>query len=225
MRHGVAAAWLAVGREAHVIFRSSGLRYRCGGCGRAELPSSETRGRRSALAPFPRWSGKTSSPAAMGPCDARAGAGSTETPRVHRQPRPDRAGSGRRGARVSAPPRRPPWRGASEREGTGRGEEPAGRGREAEASARRTGRPDVCTWGDEGLGRGGGTPRGGPPALGRRLRQPQPRGTHRSPPRWRGSGEHRLIAKRPSDRRSPGRNPGPQGAFEVSMINVSCNSH
>ena len=35
----------------------------------------------------------------------------------------------------------------------------------------------------------------------------------------------RLIAKRPSDRRSPGRNPGPQGAFEVSMINVSCNSH
>ncbi|KAF6734098.1 hypothetical protein FQA47_011501 [Oryzias melastigma] len=38
-------------------------------------------------------------------------------------------------------------------------------------------------------------------------------------------GEPRLIAKRPSDRRSPGRNPGPQGAFEVSMINVSCNSH
>lgn len=35
----------------------------------------------------------------------------------------------------------------------------------------------------------------------------------------------RLMAKRPSDRRSPGRNPGPQGAFEVSMINVSCNSH
>lgn len=35
----------------------------------------------------------------------------------------------------------------------------------------------------------------------------------------------RLMFKRPSDRRSPGRNPGPQGAFEVSMINVSCNSH
>ena len=35
----------------------------------------------------------------------------------------------------------------------------------------------------------------------------------------------RVMAKRPSDRRSPGRNPGPQGAFEVSMINVSCNSH
>lgn len=35
----------------------------------------------------------------------------------------------------------------------------------------------------------------------------------------------RLMSKRPSDRRSPGRNPGPQGAFEVSMINVSCNSH
>ena len=42
----------------------------------------------------------------------------------------------------------------------------------------------------------------------------------------RGNGERfRLMAKRPSDRRSPGRNPGPQGAFEVSMINVSCNSH
>ena len=37
--------------------------------------------------------------------------------------------------------------------------------------------------------------------------------------------DNRLMAKRPSDRRSPGRNPGPQGAFEVSMINVSCNSH
>ncbi|KAJ1166708.1 hypothetical protein NDU88_007105 [Pleurodeles waltl] len=34
----------------------------------------------------------------------------------------------------------------------------------------------------------------------------------------------RLTIERPSDRRSPGRNPGPQGAFEVSMINVSCNS-
>ena len=41
-------------------------------------------------------------------------------------------------------------------------------------------------------------------------------------------GDHgglRVMEKRPSDRRSPGRNPGPQGAFEVSMINVSCNSH
>ena len=37
--------------------------------------------------------------------------------------------------------------------------------------------------------------------------------------------EVRLIDKRPSDRRSPGRNPGPQSAFKVSMINVSCNSH
>lgn len=54
----------------------------------------------------------------------------------------------------------------------------------------------------------------------RRLRQPQPR-------RKRGAGAplFRLIDERPSDRRSPGRNPGPQGAFEVSMINVSCNSH
>lgn len=48
-----------------------------------------------------------------------------------------------------------------------------------------------------------------------RLRLPQPRKR----------GGFRLMAKRPSDRRSPGRNPGPQGAFEVSMINVSCNSH
>ena len=44
---------------------------------------------------------------------------------------------------------------------------------------------------------------------------PQPRRT-RSPP---------IDRKRPSDRRSPGMDPGPQGAFEVSMINVSCNSH
>lgn len=55
-----------------------------------------------------------------------------------------------------------------------------------------------------------------------RLRRPQPRPGQ--PPR-RGGGGSRLMAKRPSDRRSPGRNPGPQGAFEVSMINVSCNSH
>ena len=41
----------------------------------------------------------------------------------------------------------------------------------------------------------------------------------------RGTREFRLISKRPSARRSPGKNPGPQGAFEVSMINVSCNSH
>ena len=41
----------------------------------------------------------------------------------------------------------------------------------------------------------------------------------------RGTRELRLISKRPSARRSPGKNPGPQGAFEVSMINVSCNSH
>lgn len=38
-------------------------------------------------------------------------------------------------------------------------------------------------------------------------------------------GRVRLIFKRPSDRRSPGKNPGPQSAFKVSMINVSCNSH
>ena len=64
-------------------------------------------------------------------------------------------------------------------------------------------KPEVCTWGDEG------------PAPEGCLRLPQPRRR----------GGLRLMAKRPSDRRSPGRNPGPQGAFEVSMINVSCNSH
>ena len=39
------------------------------------------------------------------------------------------------------------------------------------------------------------------------------------------TGLDRCIQKRLSDRRSPGRNPGPQDAFEVSMISVSCNSH
>lgn len=46
-----------------------------------------------------------------------------------------------------------------------------------------------------------------------------------SPSRGDHGGGLRVMEKRPSDRRSPGRNPGPQGAFEVSMINVSCNSH
>ena len=39
------------------------------------------------------------------------------------------------------------------------------------------------------------------------------------------TGLFRCIRERLSDRRSPGRNPGPQDAFEVSMISVSCNSH
>ena len=30
---------------------------------------------------------------------------------------------------------------------------------------------------------------------------------------------------RPSDRRGPGSDPGPQCAFEMSMFNVFCNSH
>ncbi|KAJ1175584.1 hypothetical protein NDU88_000871 [Pleurodeles waltl] len=45
------------------------------------------------------------------------------------------------------------------------------------------------------------------------------------PNRTLGKAQGQLTIKRPSDRRSPGRNPGPQGAFEVLMINVSCNSH
>lgn len=70
-------------------------------------------------------------------------------------------------------------------------------------TTRRTGHP-----GRSALGGTKAVPEG-------RLRLPQPRRR----------GGLRLIAKRRSDRRSPGRNPGPQGAFEVSMINVSCNSH
>ena len=35
----------------------------------------------------------------------------------------------------------------------------------------------------------------------------------------------RTNCRRPSDRRGPERDPGPQCAFEVSMIDVSCNSH
>lgn len=62
----------------------------------------------------------------------------------------------------------------------------------------------VCIWGDEG-GKAEASPATAPAA-----------GT---------TGGLRVMEKRPSDRRSPGRNPGPQGAFEVSMINVSCNSH
>ena len=65
--------------------------------------------------------------------------------------------------------------------------------------SRRRRRLSVCTSGDEGSGE---------PAT------PQPRKT--SLP---------IDRKRPSDGRSPGMDPGPQGAFEVSMINVSCNSH
>ena len=41
----------------------------------------------------------------------------------------------------------------------------------------------------------------------------------------RGGASPPIDYKRPSDGRSPGMDPGPQGAFEMSMINVSCNSH
>lgn len=84
-----------------------------------------------------------------------------------------------------------------------------GGGRTHAGSAAATGgwggpaRTAVCTWGDGGARRS--------------LRQ--------TPAAERGKSLFRLIDERPSDRRSPGRNPGPQGAFEVSMINVSCNSH
>ena len=83
---------------------------------------------------------------------------------------------------------------------------PTESGREGETEVYRVGfckeNQKVCASGDEGGP--------GPPA-----KSPQQREAEAS----------RLMAKRPSDRRSPGRNPGPQGAFEVSMINVSCNSH
>lgn len=116
--------------------------------------------------------------------------------------RPESTGSRARTCGVStelAPPSRP-LRVGRRRE---RMEEARGRrrNRPRAGSARRAGRPDRSAL------RGTKAPRGacdGPS---------------------RGSGSFRLMAKRPSDRRSPGRNPGPQGAFEVSMINVSCNSH
>ena len=118
---------------------------------------------------------------------------------VHRQPRPTH------GPVVT-------WKGgppAAAFEG-GRGGGEAEGGRESfcpgagEAGSARFGYlREVCTWGDEGA-----------------------RACDKAP----AAGEHggpasRWIDKRPSDRRSPGRNPGPQGAFEMSMINVSCNSH
>lgn len=73
----------------------------------------------------------------------------------------------------------------------------------------------VCSWGDEGCNKEPATA----PAAGFGGRKRERRTPLSHIP------FSRLMAKRPSDRRSPGRNPGPQGAFEVSMINVSCNSH
>lgn len=110
-------------------------------------------------------------------------------------------------------------------------------------------------WKGDGTSEGGGDPGGrgldfggrrGPGTVGRKTRGTETRGgrTRRtaaptpSPllptrsdradgplrtPQLRPGG--RPTEERPSDRRGPGRNPGPQGAFEVSMINVSCNSH
>ncbi|KAI9537809.1 hypothetical protein NQZ68_022471 [Dissostichus eleginoides] len=95
------------------------------------------------------------------------------------------------------------------------------------ARTRRPGRErrkkGVCANGEEG----GPGAHATAPDIPKRLhlggrRRPRPPAT---PQPRRNANVFRLMAKRPSDRRSPGRNPGPQGAFEVSMINVSCNSH
>lgn len=90
----------------------------------------------------------------------------------------------------------------------------------------RGGRRGAGEKGEAQLARSGlrGTKEGGKGTSPPTLLRPAPAAPRRR--RWRaGGGERRSTEERPSDRRSPGRNPGPQGAFEVSMINVSCNSH
>lgn len=112
---------------------------------------------------------------------------------------------------AAAPDSCGPDGGAPPRAGVGRGEG----GREegvADEEEGRVGEPGQAHTTAPGIPR---SALRGTKAAERRLRLPQPRKR----------GRFRLMAKRPSDRRSPGRNPGPQGAFEVSMINVSCNSH
>lgn len=58
------------------------------------------------------------------------------------------------------------------------------------------------------------------PAGGRSVSAPGP-----PAPREEGARRTRLQVHRPSDRRGPGSEPGPQYAFKMSMFNVSCNSH
>ena len=58
----------------------------------------------------------------------------------------------------------------------------------------------------------------------KRLRHfPQPRVVFADPAQGRRDAIEGI--NRPSARRGPGTDPGPQSAFEESMINVSCNSH
>ncbi|KAK7881341.1 hypothetical protein WMY93_029750 [Mugilogobius chulae] len=61
----------------------------------------------------------------------------------------------------------------------------------------------------------GGRSAGRPPARRRAWRWPRCDSPNR------GRVNSRLMAKRPSDRRSPGRNPGPQGAFEIHPRNLT----
>ena len=85
------------------------------------------------------------------------------------------------------------------------------------AAASRVGRPAQSRFHGARAGRGGDTSAS---AL---------RGTERArrcdTPAAVEDGASPIDCNRPSDRRSPGMDPGPQGAFEGSMINVSCNSH
>ena len=84
--------------------------------------------------------------------------------------------------------------------------------------ARRRAGSDASPGRDPGSGATVGDER--PPGL--HLRGRGPDGPRRPS---RGDAGSPIDCGRLSDRRSPGMDPGPQGAFEVSMINVSCNSH
>ena len=133
---------------------------------------------------------------------------------VHRQPRPTHA---RRGYATGRPP--PPERGGWERgiyvgpRSRDTAQKPKGRRERSDGGPGRT-RARSHRTGHPGRLHLGGRRRPKPPAT-------APAAEERGP----GASLIRLMTKRPSDRRGPGRNPGPQGAFEVSMINVSCNSH
>ena len=88
------------------------------------------------------------------------------------------------------------------------------------AAASRVGRPAQSRFHGARAGRGGDTSTSAFRGTKRTsAATPQPRGED---PR---GGTSSIDCGRPSDRRSPGMDPGPQGAFEGSMINVSCNSH
>ncbi|KAJ1140299.1 hypothetical protein NDU88_006656 [Pleurodeles waltl] len=116
-------------------------------------------------------------------------AGSRGTPQTATRGTLPGTPGGARGGPAS-PPTLPPRRGG-EAGRAGRRTSAAGPGGGGSGSCcRRSGVVWPWSWGDEGSGA--------------TLRRPQPRP---------GKSPGRLTIERPSDRRSPGRNPGPQGAF------------